>query len=118
MVCKVIGSGRGPRARGPTWPTDILRARSAPQVPVVARANHTTCLKLLIHAADLSNPTKTWATYDRWTAKIMEEFYAQADREAELDLPRTVPPRGQCEMDKFQLGFIGFIRPLLSLIHI
>ena len=77
-----------------------------------ARANHTTCLKLLIHAADLSNPTKAWATYDRWTAKIMEEFYAQADREAELDLPRTVPPRGQCEMDKFQLGFIGFIRPL------
>ncbi|KAH8075342.1 calmodulin-dependent cyclic-nucleotide phosphodiesterase [Aureococcus anophagefferens] len=77
-----------------------------------AVANHTTCLKLLIHAADLSNPTKAWATYDRWTAKIMEEFYAQADREAELDLPRTVPPRGQCEMDKFQLGFIGFIRPL------
>ena len=47
----------------------------------------------------------------------MEEFYAQADLEKERGLMNTVPLRGSCKMGKFQLGFLGFIRPLFAKIN-
>ena len=83
-----------------------------PDYDAAEPGNHTTCLKIFIHAADLSNPTKAWPTYERWTKCIMEEFYAQADKEKADGHKLTVPLRGECKMDKFQLGFLGFIRPL------
>uniref|UniRef100_A0A8I3S1U6 Phosphodiesterase n=1 Tax=Canis lupus familiaris TaxID=9615 RepID=A0A8I3S1U6_CANLF len=44
-------------------------------------------LSLLLHAADISHPTKQWAVHSRWTKALMEEFFRQGDKEAELGLP-------------------------------
>ena len=76
--------------------------------------HHLPVLKIFIHVADLSNPTKAWPVYERWTTQIMEEFYVQADLEKERGLVGTVPLRGSCKMGKFQLGFLTFIRPLFA----
>lgn len=94
---------------------DLEHALGGPaSFDAAAPANHLPVLKIFIHAADLSNPSKSWRVYERWTACIMEEFYSQADREAEASLALTVPLRGSCAMDKFQLGFLTFIRPLFA----
>ena len=40
----------------------------------------------MVHCADLSNPTKPLALYQRWTERIMEEFFTQGDRERDEGL--------------------------------
>lgn len=75
-------------------------------------------LGVLMHCCDLSNPTRPWNTYEKWTNLIMEEFYAQADLEIHLlgknsrHRPPSLPTRDTCRLDQFQLAFLGFIRPL------
>ncbi|CDQ93701.1 unnamed protein product [Oncorhynchus mykiss] len=44
-------------------------------------------LSLLLHTADISHPSKPWGLHSRWTKALMEEFFRQGDREAELGLP-------------------------------
>ena len=44
-------------------------------------------LNVLIHAADISNPTKPMNVYNEWIGKIMEEFWNQGDKEKNLKLP-------------------------------
>ena len=41
---------------------------------------------LLLHSADVAHPTKTWSLHKEWTARCMEEFFSQGDREKELGL--------------------------------
>lgn len=79
-----------------------------------APAHHVPCLKIFIHACDVSNPAKPWAVYRRWTSLVMEEFWRQAELERERGLPLTVPRRGATDLAKFQLGFISFVRPLFA----
>lgn len=43
--------------------------------------------KIIIHAADLSNPCRPFNITKRWAECIAREFNAQAAREIELDLP-------------------------------
>jgi len=71
-------------------------------------------LKIFIHACDVSNPAKPWATYMKWTDLVMEEFWKQAELEAENGLAPTMPRKQNTDLAKFQLGFIGFIRPLFA----
>ncbi|KAL3308057.1 hypothetical protein Ciccas_013416, partial [Cichlidogyrus casuarinus] len=40
----------------------------------------------LVHAADLSNPTKPLPIYQKWVARISEEFFCQGDLERESGL--------------------------------
>ncbi|KAH8055841.1 calmodulin-dependent cyclic-nucleotide phosphodiesterase [Aureococcus anophagefferens] len=99
-------------------------------------ANHLAVVKAIVHACDISAPTKPVKTHLRWTDLVMEEFYAQAENGAgkECEIPNfkgsdlghaekelangkakpSVPPRGSVVLGKFQLGFIGFIRPLFA----
>lgn len=35
------------------------------------------CMDLLVHAADISNPTKTWKVSCEWTTRVMQEFFDQ-----------------------------------------
>eukprot|EP01137_Pigoraptor_chileana_P036946 Opistho-2@33321 len=44
-------------------------------------------LVMAIKCADVSNPTKARDVYDKWTSRIMEEFFKQGDRERELGMP-------------------------------
>ena len=43
-------------------------------------------LKVMLHAADISNPTKTTENYINWTAAVMTEFWCQGDIQKELGM--------------------------------
>jgi cAMP-specific phosphodiesterase 4 len=65
-------------------------------------------MKLFLHAADVSNPSKNMKLYRKWTDLIVAEFFAQGDKERELGIPispgmdRLFP----IPMAKMQAGFI------------
>ena len=46
----------------------------------------TKVLCLMLHSCDVSHPAKRWGLHHRWTARCMEEFFVQGDREKELGL--------------------------------
>lgn len=72
-------------------------------------------LQMALHAADVSNPTKSLHTYLNWTERIKQEFYQQGDKERELLLPVSIGyDREQpIPLEKMQAGFIiGIVRPL------
>ncbi|MCQ2819732.1 MAG: 3',5'-cyclic nucleotide phosphodiesterase [archaeon] len=67
-------------------------------------------LEIVIHACDISNPTKTFNLYSYWAEKVVNEFFRQGDKEKELGLP--ISPgndRLTCTLPKSQLGFINFV---------
>ena len=72
-------------------------------------------MDLVIHTADISNPTKVFDVYFKWAKLVVEEFYSQGDKEKTLGLKCT------CDRDKVtiyrnQIGFIDFIElPFFSL---
>ncbi|KAM4587719.1 dual specificity calcium/calmodulin-dependent 3',5'-cyclic nucleotide phosphodiesterase 1B-like [Odontesthes bonariensis] len=75
-------------------------------------------LSLLLHTADISHPSKPWALHSRWTKALMEEFFRQGDREAELGLPFSpLCDRQSTLVAESQIGFIDFIvYPTFSLL--
>jgi len=44
-------------------------------------------LSLFIHSADIGNPAASWTSCERWAHRVMDEFFAQGDRERELSMP-------------------------------
>ncbi|XP_031751425.1 calcium/calmodulin-dependent 3',5'-cyclic nucleotide phosphodiesterase 1B isoform X2 [Xenopus tropicalis] len=67
-------------------------------------------LSLLLHAADISHPTKQWKVHARWTKALMEEFFRQGDKEAEMGLPFSpLCDRKSTLVAQSQIGFIEFI---------
>uniref|UniRef100_A0A3Q2XE60 Phosphodiesterase n=1 Tax=Hippocampus comes TaxID=109280 RepID=A0A3Q2XE60_HIPCM len=67
-------------------------------------------LSLMLHAADISHPAKTWPLHYRWTHSLMEEFFRQGDKEVELGLPFSPLCDRQATMiAQSQIGFIDFI---------
>uniref|UniRef100_A0A8C5A540 Phosphodiesterase n=1 Tax=Gadus morhua TaxID=8049 RepID=A0A8C5A540_GADMO len=74
------------------------------------RINKPKALSLLLHTADISHPSKPWALHSRWTKALMEEFFRQGDREAELGLPFSpLCDRNTTLVADSQIGFIDFI---------
>jgi len=67
-------------------------------------------LKLLLKAADVSNPAKELRLYLHWTERIMEEFYQQGDDEQSRGLP-VLPQcdRSKPMLVKIQKGFLNFV---------
>ena len=41
---------------------------------------------MMLHAGDVSNPTKNWDYYNLWTERVMKEFFAQGRKEKELGM--------------------------------
>ncbi|XP_049332531.1 dual specificity calcium/calmodulin-dependent 3',5'-cyclic nucleotide phosphodiesterase 1A isoform X6 [Astyanax mexicanus] len=67
-------------------------------------------LSLLLHTADISHPAKNWELHHRWTASLLEEFFLQGDKEAELGLPFSpLCDRKSTMVAQSQIGFIDFI---------
>ncbi|XP_052561163.1 dual specificity calcium/calmodulin-dependent 3',5'-cyclic nucleotide phosphodiesterase 1B isoform X1 [Tympanuchus pallidicinctus] len=74
------------------------------------RIDKSKVLSLLLHAADISHPTKQWTVHSRWTKALMEEFFRQGDKEAELGLPFSpLCDRTSTLVAQSQIGFIDFI---------
>nr|XP_020494273.1 calcium/calmodulin-dependent 3',5'-cyclic nucleotide phosphodiesterase 1A-like isoform X1 [Labrus bergylta] len=67
-------------------------------------------LSLLLHTADISHPAKRWALHHSWTSSLLEEFFRQGDKEAELGLPFSpLCDRNSTMVAQSQIGFIDFI---------
>lgn len=64
----------------------------------------------LLHAADLGNPVKPIAFYEKWVEHVTNEFFAQGDKEKELGLPISpMCDRSTTNIPTMQMGFIDFI---------
>ncbi|XP_013873827.1 calcium/calmodulin-dependent 3',5'-cyclic nucleotide phosphodiesterase 1A isoform X1 [Austrofundulus limnaeus] len=67
-------------------------------------------LSLLLHTADISHPAKGWDLHHRWTTSLLEEFFRQGDKEADLGLPFSpLCDRKSTLVAQSQIGFIDFI---------
>ncbi|CAH1763321.1 3513_t:CDS:2 [Entrophospora sp. SA101] len=67
-------------------------------------------LKVLLHAADLSNAVRPWDISKRWSDCIVEEFFKQGDLENQKNLP--ISPnmnREQAYQSQISLGFSDFV---------
>ena len=72
-------------------------------------------LNLLIHSADISNPTKPFEIYFKWAKLVVNEFYDQGDKEKKLGLNCSCD-RNKVTIYQSQLGFINYIElPFFSL---
>jgi hypothetical protein len=71
-------------------------------------------LNLLIHSADISNPTKPFKVYLKWAKLVLEEFFEQGDKEKALGLPIT-NDRKTVKLNASQIGFIVYVEePFIS----
>nr|XP_014349094.1 PREDICTED: calcium/calmodulin-dependent 3',5'-cyclic nucleotide phosphodiesterase 1C isoform X1 [Latimeria chalumnae] len=76
----------------------------------VTRIDKPKALSLLLHTADISHPAKAWDLHHRWTMSLLEEFFRQGDKEAELGLPFSpLCDRKSTMVAQSQIGFIDFI---------
>ena len=65
-------------------------------------------MNLLIHAADISNPTKPFNIYLKWAKLVVEEFCQQGDKEKALGLVCTCD-RKKVKLNTNQIGFIDYV---------
>ena len=72
------------------------------------KSDNQSYMDLIIHTADISNPTKTFDIYYKWAQLVVEEFYQQGDKEKELGLNCSCD-RDKVSIYKSQLGFIDYI---------
>ncbi|XP_022624870.1 calcium/calmodulin-dependent 3',5'-cyclic nucleotide phosphodiesterase 1C-like [Seriola dumerili] len=86
----------------------IKTMKSLLQQPVVI--DKPKALSLLLHTADISHPAKCWELHHYWTTSLLEEFFRQGDKEAELGLPFSpLCDRKSTMVAQSQIGFIDFI---------
>lgn len=50
------------------------------QVGELGSTDQKLVLQLVLHASDVSNPAKRFATYMRWTDRVVEEFFGEGDK--------------------------------------
>ncbi len=67
-------------------------------------------LSLVLHTADISHPAKQWDIHYKWTMLVIEEFFRQGDREAQLGIPFSpLCDRHTLVIPDSQIGFINYI---------
>jgi len=67
-------------------------------------------LSLVLHAADISHPSKLWRVHKPWTDLLMQEFFNQGDKEKEQGLPCSpLCDRNTTPVAESQVGFINII---------
>ena len=73
-------------------------------------------MDLLIHACDISNPTKPYEIYSIWANNVMNEFYLQGDKEKALGIPVSfLCDRETTSISQGQIGFIeGVVFPFFD----
>ena len=72
--------------------------------------NLKTFLQTILHAADISNATKSWPIYLQSAERIMEEFFIQGDLEKiHYDDDKPTFDRETTNVVQLQIGFITHI---------
>mmetsp|Transcript_1067 Transcript_1067/g.2443 ORF Transcript_1067/g.2443 Transcript_1067/m.2443 type:complete len:904 (-) Transcript_1067:130-2841(-) len=67
-------------------------------------------MSTVLHAADVSNPCRTWEVTHAWAMKCLEEFFEQGDREKEFGIPvQFLNDREKLNRPNSQIGFIEFM---------
>lgn len=75
--------------------------------------------RVLLHAADLSNPVRTFSIAKKWATMLSEEFNAQVDVEKSMGLPVQgwMITKSEKDLAKGEKGFITFnVKPLYTLL--
>jgi hypothetical protein len=66
--------------------------------------------RLLLHAADISNPVKSFNISKAWAHLILDEFFAQGDAEKHVGIPvQMLNDRDSVNRPNSQIGFIEFL---------
>ena len=75
---------------------------------------------MLIHLADISNPTKEWRLTLKWTDLLFVEFFHQGDVELESNTPISfLMDRRTTNIAKAQAGFIdNLIKPSFEVLEL
>ena len=75
-------------------------------------------LNVLIHSADVSNPTKPLNIYKQWAKRCVDEFFKQGDMEKRLGMAVSFNcDRDTVSLPQSQVGFIdAIVFPLFSVI--
>ncbi|XP_039182239.1 calcium/calmodulin-dependent 3',5'-cyclic nucleotide phosphodiesterase 1A-like isoform X3 [Crotalus tigris] len=77
---------------------------------LVDRTHKDKIMSFLVHVADISHPAKPWELHHRWSEALLEEFFEQGDKEAEMGLPiSSLCDRRTTNIAESQIGFIDVI---------
>merc|ERR1740121_3024132 len=67
-------------------------------------------MRLLLHGADTSNPTKPWTIARDWAYRVLDEYANQGDQEKTLGIPvQVLNDREKVNRPNSQIGFVEFI---------
>merc|ERR1712039_927235 len=70
----------------------------------------TLVLNNMLHAADVSNPCRSWEVCQPWAICVLEEFFAQGDQEKMLGVPvQFLNDRDKLNRPNSQIGFLEFM---------
>ncbi|OMJ67713.1 hypothetical protein SteCoe_35049 [Stentor coeruleus] len=77
-------------------------------------------MEMMMHASDIGNPSRPWKFCYEWANKVMNEFFAQGDKEREMGLTiSNLCDRHSVIIPKAQIGFIElFIEPTFNILEI
>jgi hypothetical protein len=75
--------------------------------------------KMAVKCADVGHAAKETTLHEKWTSKIVEEFFAQGDLEKESHLPISIYcDRTSTDISKSQIGFISaIVQPLFEVLQ-
>ncbi|XP_063173709.1 dual specificity calcium/calmodulin-dependent 3',5'-cyclic nucleotide phosphodiesterase 1A-like isoform X2 [Candoia aspera] len=84
----------------------------------VERTHRDKIMSFLVHVADISHPAKPWELHHQWAEALLEEFFKQGDKEAEMGLPiSSLCDRETTNIAESQIGFIDVIvKPTFALL--
>jgi len=67
-------------------------------------------MNLIMHSADISNPVKPFAVYNKWADRVLSEFFQQGDMEKERKMPCSpMMDRNTTSRAMSQINFIEFV---------
>mmetsp|Transcript_10762 Transcript_10762/g.33025 ORF Transcript_10762/g.33025 Transcript_10762/m.33025 type:complete len:972 (-) Transcript_10762:1208-4123(-) len=67
-------------------------------------------LRMVLHSADIANPTKPWESAFLWASLLLDEFFKQGDEEQRLNLPVSpLMDREKIKLSRMSANFIDFV---------
>lgn len=76
-------------------------------------------MEMLMHASDVGNPSRPWNVCYEWATRVMNEFFAQGDKERDMGLQiSNLCDRHSVSIPKSQIGFTElFIEPTFNMLE-